>query len=278
MSEKTPTANEAETVADLARKAAMVQQITGSDGRMYIIVPDGYSAKDVTDPHGLFPRVPAYIKQLVQVQALDSLVDYVNAFKTPHTKLFADITANSITAMIDYHQEDGKAANVAHAVTMHLPFSEEWKLWTSIDGKMQDQLTFARFLEENHPDIASPNAAELIEVARDLHAARNVKFTKVVRTDSDNESFTVDDSTTLGSNKSGETVELPRQFTLSIPVYFGERAIDMSAFLRWKVDQGMLLGIKMWRPEHVRQAMFKQIVTGAAERTSLIAVYGKTGS
>jgi hypothetical protein len=37
----------------------------------------------------------------------------------------------------------------------------------------------------------------------------------------------------------------------------------------------MKLGIKMWRPEHVRQAMFKTIVTGAAERTQLVAVYGK---
>ncbi|MEN6535693.1 MAG: DUF2303 family protein [Bryobacteraceae bacterium] len=270
--------NQAETIADLARKASLVQSVDGSDGRRYLIVPDGYEAKDVTDPHGLFPRTPSYIKQRVEVQALDSLVDYVNAFKTDHTKLFADMMGNSITGLIDYHQEDQKAANVAHAVTMALPFSEEWKLWTGIDGKLMGQLEFARFLEENHPDIVQPNAAELIEIARDLHGARNIRLTKAVRTESDNESFTLDDDTTLASNKSGQKVEIPRQFTLSIPVYFGESAIDMTAFLRWKLDQqeGMKLGIKMWRPEHVRQAMFKQIVTGAAERTQLTAVYGKT--
>jgi uncharacterized protein YfdQ (DUF2303 family) len=278
---KTPSEpdNQAETIADLARKASVVQQVTGTDGRMYLIVPDGYSAKDVTDPHGLFPRTPSYIKQRVEVQALDSLVDYVNAFKTPHTKLFADIMANSITGLIDYHQEDAKAANVAHAVTMALPFSEEWKLWTGIDGKLMGQLEFARFLEENHPDIVQPNAAELIEIARDLHAARSIKLTKVVRTESDNESFVMDDSTSLQSGKAGaDKVEIPRQFTLSIPIYFGESPIDMTAFLRWKLEpqEGMKLGIKMWRPEHVRQAMFKQIVTGAAERTTLTAVYGKT--
>ena len=277
MTEKSNVGNEAATIADLARKASVVQVIDGPDGRKFMIVPEGYDSKDITDPHGLYPRPPAYIKQLVEVQALDSLVEYVNAFKTPHTKLFADIMGNSITALIDYHQQDGKAANVAHAVTMKLPFSEEWKLWTGIDGKLQDQLSFARFLEENHPDIVAPNAAELIEKARDLHAARNIKFTKVVRTDSDNESFTIDDQTTLGSNRSGDKVELPRQFTLSIPVYFGESSIDMTAFLRWKVEDGMHLGIKMWRPEHVRQAMFKAIVTDAAERTGLIAVYGKAG-
>lgn len=271
-----PDNNQAETIADLARKASVVQSVQGLDGRLYLIVPDGYTAKDVTDPHGLFPRTPAYIKQRVEVQAVDSLVEYANKFKTGNSMLFADIMANSITGLIDYHNADQKAANVAHAVTMALPYSEEWKLWTGIDGKLMDQLSFARFLEENNPDIAQPNAAELIEAARDLHAMRNVKFTKVVRTDSDNENFTAEDSTTLGSNKTGSNVELPRQFTLRLPIYFGESAIDMTAFLRWKVgDDGMSLGIKMWRPEHIRQAEFKRIVTDAAERTLLTAVYGK---
>jgi uncharacterized protein YfdQ (DUF2303 family) len=268
--------NEAETVADLARKALGIQSVEGGDGRKYLVVPKDYDVKDVTDPHGLFPRTPSYIKQHITVQALDSLVEYVNKFKTTETMLFADIMKNTIAGVIDYHHADQKAENLAHSCRMQLPFSEEWKVWTDADGKMMDQLTFARFLEENHPDVAKPNAGELIEAARDLHAARNVRFTKVVRTDSDNENFTVDDNTSLGSNKTGEAVELPREFELNIPIYFGESAIGMKAYLRWKVtDGGMLLGIKMWRPEHVRQAEFKRIVTQAAEQTSLTAVYGE---
>lgn len=267
--------NEAETIAGLAVKAASVQTIKATDGREFLIVPKDATTQEVSDQHGLKLTTPRYIHQGVTVQALDSLVEYLNNFKGPNTLLFADIMANSITGVIDYHAKD-KAENVAHRVTMSLPYSEEWKLWTSIDGKMMGQLEFARFLEENHPDIAQPNAAELIEMARDLHAARNIKFTKVVRTDSDNENFTAEDTTTLGSRSTGNSVELPRQFTVRIPVYFGEEAIDMSAFLRWKVgDDGMTLGIKLWRPEHVRQAMFKQIVVGAAEQTTLRAVFGK---
>lgn len=268
--------NEAETIAGLAVKAAGTQIIKAEDGREFLIVPNGFSSPEISDPHGLKLTTPRYIAQRIEVQTLDSLVEYVNSFKTPNTFLFADIMVDSITALLDYHGRDQKAANVAHRVTMGLPKSEEWNLWTSIDGKMMGQLEFARFLEENHPDIAQPNAAELIEMARDLHAARNVKFSKVVRTDSDNENFTAEDTTTLGSRSTGQSVELPRQFTVRIPVYFGEGTVDMSAFLRWKVgDEGMVLGIKLWRPEHVRQAMFKQIVVGAAERTGLTVVFGK---
>lgn len=268
--------NEAQTVAELAVKAAGAHTVKSADKREFLIIPSGFTEKEVSDPHGLKLATPRYISQRIEVQALDSLVDYVNTFKTPNTMLFADIRASAITALIDYHAADQKAANVAHQVTMALPYSEEWKLWTSIDGKMMGQLEFARFLEENHPDIAQPNAAELIEMARDLHAARNIKFTKVVRTDSDNENFTAEDTTTLGSRSTGNSVELPRQFTVRIPIYFDQQPFDMSAFLRWKVgDDGMTLGIKLWRPEHVRQAEFKQIVVGAAERTTLTAVFGK---
>jgi uncharacterized protein YfdQ (DUF2303 family) len=195
--------NEAETIAGLAVKASGAHTIRTDDGREFLLVPAGFADKEISDPHGLKLSTPRYIHQAVTVQALDSLVEYVNVFKTPNTMLFADIMANSITALIDYHGRDQKAQNVAHRVTMALPYSEEWKLWTSIDGKMMGQLEFARFLEENHPDIAQPNAAELIEMARDLHAARNIKFTKVVRTDSDNENFTAEDTTTLGSRSSG---------------------------------------------------------------------------
>jgi uncharacterized protein YfdQ (DUF2303 family) len=270
--------NEAETVADLARKAATVQSVTSADGRQFLIVPKDYEAKDVSDAHGLKPGLPKYISQRIEMHALDALIEYVNDYKTPNTLLLADMHANVIMALIDYHGTDGKAANVAHVATMKLPFSEEWTLWTKVDGNLVDQLSFARFIEENHPDVVAPNAGELIDAARDLHAARNIKFTKVVRTDSDNENFTAEDTTSLVSRRTGkpsEGLELPREFTLSIPIYFGESPIELKAYLRWKVaDDGMKLGTKLWRPEHVRQAEFKRIVTDAAEKTSLKAIFG----
>lgn len=270
------TANQAETIADLARKAVLPQSFMGADGRQYLIVPDGYQAKDITDPHGLKSRMPIYIQQTVEMHALDALIDYVNLYKTPNTLLFADMHANSISAAIDYHSPTGAAAQVAHVATMKLPFSEEWGTWTKVDGQLVDQLAFARFLEENHPDVVQPNAGELIDAARDLHAARNVRFTKVVRTDSDNENFVAEDETKLSSRSTGNSVELPREFTLSVPIYFGEPAIEMKAHLRWKVaDDGMKLGTKLWRPEHVRQAEFRRIVVHAAENTGLKAMFGK---
>jgi hypothetical protein len=39
--------------------------------------------------------------------------------------------------------------------------------------------------------------------------------------------------------------------------------------------RSLTLGIQLHRAEHVRQAVFKQIVTQVAERTGCLAVFGK---
>ncbi len=246
------------------------------DGRLLALLPQdggGWEVEDVSDPQREI-KAPPFIAQALTLQTLDSLVEYACRFCTEATILLADIGNNSIRAVIDYHAP-GKADRAAHSATMALPFSVEWKTWTEIDGKLLDQLEFARFLEENAADIVAPSGAELLEVCRDLQAVRKVDFRKAVRTNSDNESFEYTDETTA-STKKGD-VEVPTKFALAIPVYFGEGAVSIQAFLRWRLEEGsgLKLGIKLHRPEHVRQAVFKQIVLGAAERIERPAVFGR---
>jgi hypothetical protein len=273
-----PEANTAETIADLARQGKTAQVVTAKDGREFLIVPEGYDRHDINEEHGLKRTMPAYLSQAVTLQTADSLSDYVNRFKGPETILFADISANRILAAIDFHTAaaDDKAPaarRVAHRADLVLPFSEEWTLWRGISGSLKPQLEFARFIEENGADVTAPDAAELLEAVRDLQAKRNVNFTKAVRTSSDNENFEFTDETKT-TTRGG--IELPTKFKLGIPVYFGEPDVELFAFLRWKLGEGALtLGIALHRAEHVRQAVFKQIVQAISERTSCLAVFGK---
>lgn len=263
---------EAEAIADLAGRASFAHQIETRDGRKFLVIPDKASVRDISDEHDLKVGVPRYVKQAVILQTQDSLVEYVNRYKTDDTVLFADIAANSILATVDYHAKD-KAAHVAHRAMLTLPFSEEWGLWTRISGQLKPQLEFARFIEENGADVRAPDAAELLEAVRDLQANRKVNFIKAVRTSSDNENFEYQDETKT-TTRGG--IELPTKFKLGLPVYFGEPDTEVFAFLRWKLDDGALtLGIALHRAEHVRQAVFKQIVDGVASRTQCVAVFGK---
>lgn len=266
---------EAEVVRDLTERSFTPTELTLADGRKFIAAPNEMTLKDVSDEHGLSLTKPRYIKQAVTVQSKDSLVEYVNRFySAQHSMLFANIEANAIIAVLDYHAE-GKAEHTAHRATLILPFSEEWRLWTAISGHLKPQLEFARFLEENGADVRAPDAADLLEAVRDLQAHRKVNFIKAVRTSSDNENFEFTDET-KATSKGG--IELPTKFKLGLPVYFGEPETELYAFLRWKIDAeqgGLALGIALHRVEHVRQAVFKQIVTEISERTSCPVVFGK---
>jgi uncharacterized protein YfdQ (DUF2303 family) len=265
--------NEAETIAKLAQKATAAPTVISTpSGREYLIVPNDHGSVEVTPTHKTESLKPKSIKQGVTLQNADALVDYLNRFKGKDSLLLADVAASRILAAIDYHGATAPAL-VEHRATLDLPYAEEWKTWTGINGQMKEQLEFARFIEENAPDIKAPDAGSLLEACRDLQARRSVNFIKAVRTETDNESFEFNDNT---ETRTKGDLELPTKFLLNIPVYFGDPPTEIYAFLRWKLDDGRLtLGIKLHRAELIRQAAFKMIMTGVVDRTSVLAVFGK---
>jgi len=290
--------NHAETIERLTLAAIPYNQmIKLDDGRIFAFRAAGngaYNLDTLTQPHTLAPPLPSYVKQHVTLQDEGSLVLYANKFKNADTLLFADIDASRIVAAIDYHNipvnnrpGDPNVASVApggdkpsaqllaHSAVLVLPKSEEWAVWTGMDGKMVPQLDFVRFLEENAPDVVDPDAASLIEACRDMQALRKVNFTSVVRTESNNaERFEYTDENKASSKGS---VEVPNAFKLDLPVYFNGKSYLLDARLRWHLDDGVLrLGIKLLRADKLRQTVFKEIVGAISQGTSLDVLYGKT--
>lgn len=264
---------EAEAIAGLAARASTASSLKLDDGRTFLVIPEGAAVREVSDEHDLKIAKPRYIRQGPTLETRDSLIDYVNRFKKAETVLFANIATDTIVAVIDYHSA-AAAEHAAHRATLVLPRSEEWRLWSDISGKLKPQLEFARFIEENAADVRVPSAGELLDACRDLQVRRKVNFIKAVRTATDNENFEYSEETNA-TGKRGE-LEIPTKFVLGLPVYFGEPETEVHAFLRWKLDDGALgLGIQLHRVEHIRQAVFKQIVLGVAESTGCAAVFGK---
>jgi len=272
---KETSAGDAQTIADLAVKAKGQPTTIVTEGkREFMILPHGYTHHEVTPAHSLDVNLPKRINQAVTLQNADALVEYLNRFKGDDSLLFADIQRSLIVAAIDYHAK-AKASLVTHKASLQLTFSEQWKIWTEASGKLIPQLEFARFIEENAPDIKAPDAATLLESVRDLQARRSVNFIAAVRTQSDNENFEFHDNTEA---RTKGDLELPTKFVLGIPVYFGEPDGEVQAFLRWKLDDGkLLLGIKLHRLEHIRQAAFKVILASMHDRSGVLPVFGTIG-
>ena len=275
----------ADAVAELARSGVVTPQVIKTEsGREYLVLPaagGGATYQNVSEIEAQLAPAPEWIEQAVTVQTADSLSAYAERFGDDKigSSLFADIERNRIVAALDYHTADDggvtHAARVAHRATLDLPFSVEWETWTKIDGRLMGQLPFARFLEENAADIEVPAAADLLEACRDLQANRKVNFVKAVRTASNNENFEYSDETTATSRKGG--IEIPHEFQLRIPVYFGGETYAVRAFLRWELVDGggLMLGVQLHNREHVRQFVFKQVVEGVAEATGFPAYYGR---
>lgn len=265
-------------------------------GRTFMFWPDGkggYTASEVqdVDGHGNLTKAPDRIVSDVTLQTEESLVTYALDFRTPASRLFADIDGNRLVAVLDYAQgrhdaHSGKASDDTytgvggfngHVATLALPFSEEWKTWTGQSGKLLSPVDFARFVLENQPDFVSPDHATLMEMAGDLRAARSVKFTGSVNMNSQNESFEYTDTTDVNRR---DNLEVPSGFTIRIPVYFGGEKVELHAQLRHEVTgEGRLtIGYKLLRAENVRQDTFQRLVGGVSERSGLPAVYGKVAA
>lgn len=254
--------------------------VSGPNGRSYAFIPsdDGFEMRDITLPNAAEVLMPKVVTQHVQLQTTFSFVDYVNRFKNANTVLFADVRNNAITAIIDYHTESatdqaGVQAKLAtHRATLKLPHSLEWDTWSGISGQLKSHVEFATFLEENQIDVISPIGADLLELCRDLQVLNNVNFAGSVR-DGDYTSVNYAKEADAAS-KGG--VKLPQSIILSIPVYFGETRVPITAFKRQKIDDGKLwLGWKLMRAENVRQDEFHRIVDAISVGVDhLTTVYG----
>lgn len=264
------------------------------DGRAFMALParDGaYTLEQITLANAADVLMPKVVTQHVKVQTTGSLIDYTNRFKNDDSVLFADIAANSIVSVIDYHGEpsanrpaDGNTAAgtvvstdpapklALHRATLALPFSLEWQTWTKASGMMMTHVQFATFLEENSYDVVSPVGADLLELCRDLQVIQNVNFGSSVRMgDVTNVEYKKEsDATAKG------TIALPQTIMLSIPVYFGEPPVPIQAYMRRQIDDGKLrLGVALSRAENVRQMEFHRIVDEVkASVDALTTVYG----
>jgi uncharacterized protein YfdQ (DUF2303 family) len=265
--------------------------LTGPGEAEFILLRDengGERLQELTQG-GLTVVKPGRIKLGVTIETEQSLIEYANSFKAANSVLFAAISTDTMVCVLDYHassRDDVAAADSTHMVspasfspdftdhraTLHLPRSMEWAAWAGIDGKLLPQLDFCRFLEENREDIVSPDAATVLEAARDLQTMRKVDFRSVVREDSENVRIEYAED---ADARSKTDTTLPAEFKLRLPVYFDGEEVEVFALLRWKVEDGKLwLGVKLKRAERIRQATFKQAVVGIVEATGVRAVFG----
>jgi uncharacterized protein YfdQ (DUF2303 family) len=227
----------------------------------YTVVPNGYTLKKL--PIEEFPRRP---KGTINVRDARSFIKLFNKHKINTSEIYAQLQPAEFLGVIDEYfggtdTVEGQANWREHRIGFAIPLSQEWKDWSAISGKPTTQEEFAKFIENNLPDIVDPNNADLLQSILQFRRTLEGEFKSVTNLDNGNMAYNY-----VANSKAGEG-ELPSALKLMIPVFENDtlRAVDVR--LRSKLqpvtvgnEQRMKLAftIEMIRPHKVLEAAFKE--------------------
>jgi len=262
------TNNSVETAINAVASRAPTHE--APDGSKIVIVPEGYKTVDYP------PAMPRRVIQSVTLHDRDSLVAYVNRFKTPDTRLFAEpgFLAGGqakIVAVIDYHGAE-KPDHGGHVATYAPRYSEQWQRWHKACSAPMKQAEFAEFIEEVRADIVEPDAAKLLDIVRTFKASKRVEFDSVVYQPNGDVKLAFDERT----EQKGTSGNLPEVMKLGIPVYFRGTPYAVPVLVRYRVGNGAVgFQLKMDRSDIIEDAAFNEMATAAGEATGIDFYLGR---
>ncbi|MDX3035361.1 DUF2303 family protein [Streptomyces scabiei] len=250
-------------MTDVQPIAALAQQAlaakTVAPGGIYLVATaDG--RVDTIDLSG-----PEYTGQLdrkvgtTTVRDATSFLAYYAKHHDANTEVYSDVEKLSITAVLDAHTGTDPRFG-AHRLHLALRRTKAWEEWTSLDGKLVSQDTFANFLEDHLPSLVEPDAATMLEIAQSIKATTKAEFQSSSRLQSGERKFAFVEDTKASAGTKGD-LAIPETFRIAVPPFEGADAYSMVARFKYRLDRGQLaLGFKLEQPEERARAAFADVL------------------
>lgn len=240
--------------------AASSAPFKADGGVPYVVVPDGYRVEDVEK----FEAAPARARGTITAETPEAFIAYYNRFVDEEASMvFACTEAFTATGILDWHGKPDATSPAPgfaeHRVVYQAPRSDEWKIWTGMNGKAVTQTDFSRFIEANVKDIREPAGADVLEVARQLEVKKKVEFASAERLSDGQREFTYNEEVE-GSTRRGQ-MKIPEEFKLGIPVFVGGALYEVIARLRYRIDGGQLrIWFDLYRIHEIERDAFGVVV------------------
>lgn len=262
-----------QTVSELSQLLSQTKnvELNGEPGQPFILLP---TTAKVEDLERFMPR-PLDKRGTIQLGERESFTRYVNEHKTPATRLCH--MAGGFTAVIDFHESgtDGKGSWMRHKVVFGLRTSPQWDLWMAKNKQRLNQKAFAEFLEDNYPDITDPAGAAVLDVANTLEVVSTALFRSAQRLDNSTNQLHYETNHTTKAGQKGD-LNVPRVFTLEIPIFYGEPAIKLQARLKYSLDDGKVtFWYELVRPQQAVDASVDAMAKEIEAATGLKPYVGK---
>jgi uncharacterized protein YfdQ (DUF2303 family) len=252
------------TETEELRKDVNAAEIHNVDGHNFIVVPNDHQVEDLEK----FASSPKRVEKVLECLTTESLIAYVTRFGEEPTSLFADETRNRITAIIDYHINQGTPDWCKHKAYYSAELSKEWEAWERFNNSYLGQEEFAEFLEDRIADIVEPTGAELLSIASQFRLIRKATFGSAKRSSTGEFQFEYKEE-----NESG-TIEVPEVIKLGIAPFKNGQSYEVEARLRYRLREGILkFSYKLIDPERVVEDAFQNLVNQVEEGLAEYPVY-----
>lgn len=256
------TINNAQTLLDAGRAAVPIFKIAEHP---FAVIPDDYGI------HDLESKLPAPMRKKgsLKLAAAASFIALVNAEKTASTRLYATVNPPSFSAIFNDHTAETGPGWRDYEASYACPLSVEWKTWLALSGKQQTQEAFAQFIEANLPDIATPPAADMLEISRSLEAKKKVNFASGIRLSNGQNELTYEEE--ISGTASKGKLSVPEIFTIGIPVLEGGPRYQVEARLRYRIGDAGKLAIwyELVRPHKIIEHASEEVAALIAKETAL---------
>lgn len=247
------------------------------EGIPFVMVPQGFTFQSLEGQ--LLRALPRRRRATVSLGDAASFIEYVNAFKLPESRIFANPADNVLTAIFDYHEggDTGQPRWGQHRATLTLSHTEAWDRWLEHDGKKRDQLEFAEFIEDHLKDIADPDGSTILQVSRTLEATKQVGFKSGIRLSNGESQLLYTENIQGSSQVDNKTVDIPEKFIVGIVPYDGgTEQYRLEARLRYRIAQGgkLTIGYDLLRPDLIEEDAFKKTLAAIGEQVGLSILRG----
>lgn len=243
----------------LSAGAAVVEPKAINGGQPFVTVPEGYSVSDLEK----FLPNPIRKRGLVIATDSTSFSDYLNKHSTQFgSVIYAEIDSEKsvcrMVAVLDDNSDD--TPQWKENICRFTPkLSVEWTRWLSKNKDPMDQATFAAWLEDNLPDIASvpgmPTGTEILAMALGFEANSDKRLHSKINLQSGGIQFNFVDDETKDTRAAMKVFE---RFTIGIPVFDGGSPYPIEARLKYRQKDNAL---KFWYELIRTDRVFKTAVT-----------------
>lgn len=234
----------------------LLARVRNQDGSEDIQVID---VGDAMTPYLWAPRQRSGVTVLHE---LDDFVAYVRRLADPEsTTVWVDQDLRLFTAVFDDHTDSGLAGWRTDRATYATPYDPEWLAWKSRSGRMFDQRTFARFVEDHMLYIVDPDGQTVFQVALTFQAMSSVRYSSGVRLQNGTTQFMYEEDVTASSGRT-DKIAVPNEFTIRVEPLTGCGLMDVTARLRYEINKetkALHLGFELAQVEQVERDAFRAL-------------------